>query len=108
MKYFINGENHKVKLAWVAQAVDDEYSICWDMDGKEHTIPTSEVLDDGSADFVEVLIPIELPNGFTPPETFDDGRCMWCPFYCVEVGVDNYCSHKYYSRQNSCPIRNCF
>lgn len=108
MKYFIDNENRKVTLAWATPLLDGKHANCLDMDGKEYTLLKSEILDDGTENFIEVSIPIEFPNGFVPPVLFDNGRCMWCPFYCVEPGVDNYCSHKYYKRKNGCPIRKHF
>ena len=108
MKYFIDNENRKVRIAWVGPTMNDENVVCWDLDGKEYGLLKSEILDDGERDFVEVSIPIEFPNGFVPPILFDNGRCMWCPFYCVEENIDNYCNHKYYKKQNGCPIRKYF
>ena len=108
MKYFINDENHKVRLAWATPSVDGEIALCWDVDGNEYNILMSEVLDDGEPDWFEVSIPIEFPNTFVPPETFDNCRCMWCPFFCAEEGVKSYCSHKHYEDQHGCPIRKHF
>ena len=108
MKYFIDSENRKVKLGWVTPSIDGEETLCWDIDGNELILQMSEILDDGEQDFIEVSIPIEFPNGFVPSEIFDNNRCMWCPFYCVEENVENYCSHKHYKEQNSCPIRKYF
>ena len=108
MKHFIDNENCKVRLAWVTPSFFTENIICLGVDGNEYEIPKGEILDDGEPDYVEISIPIEFPNGFVPPETFDDNRCMWCPFYCVEEDVENYCSHKHYKQENCCPIKKCF
>ena len=108
MKYFIDNENCKVRIAWATPALDPEYVNCWSVDGKEYRLPTCVICDDDEQDYVEISIPIEFPNGFVPPETFDIDRCMWCPFNYVEEKVEDYCNHKDYKKQNGCPIRKCF
>ena len=108
MKYFIDNENRKIRLARVTPALDPEYIICWGVDGKEYRLPLCVICDDDEQDFIEVSIPIEFPNGFVPPETFDNDRCLWCPFNYVEENVEDYCNHKHYKKENSCPIRKHF
>lgn len=109
MKYFINDDGNKVMLAWVTPSVGGKHAICWDLDGNEyHAIPMSDILDDGEADSVVVSIPIEFPKGYVPPQKFDENRCMWCPFMCVEEGFGSYCDHKDYEKEDGCPIRKLF
>ena len=108
MKYFTNEEGCKVMLAWVTPSVFGDYAICWGLDGKEYSIPIGDVLDDGEEDSIVVSIPIEFPKGYVPPQKFDSDRCMWCPFMCVEQGVDSYCDHQHYEKENACPIRKHF
>lgn len=68
MKYFINNENRKVRLACVAPALDVKYAICWDLDGREYKLPMSEIFDDGNKEllkfqyrlnFLMVLFPLK-------------------------------------------------
>ena len=108
MKYFLDEEKRKVKIVWVSPTAVDGRTLCWDIYGNELSIKTEEIFDDGEENFVEVSIPIEVPNGFVPPEKFHENRCMWCPFYYVDDCVGSYCGHKLYEKQSSCPIRKCF
>ena len=109
MKYFVDDEKKKVSLAWVTPCVSDPNTAdCWDINGNEYMVPLSDILDDGEESFVEVAIPIEFPKGFVPSETFDEDRCMWCPFYFVEEEIGCYCVHKHYEKESTCPIRKHF
>ena len=107
MKYFIDNEDRKVRIAWVIPAIDDEYIICWDLDSNEYKLPKCVICDDGEPDCIEISMPIEFPNGFVPPETFNASRCYWCQFASVEENVD-ICGHKHYKKENCCPIRKYF
>ena len=108
MKYFIDSENNKVELYSVATTVDGKNAICYDVNGKEYNLPLCAILDDDEEDFVAVPIPIEFPKTFVPSAKFDEDRCIWCPFYSVEEGIGCYCDHKYYEKENGCPIRKYF
>ena len=106
MKYFIDNEDRKVRIVTVT-FTDGEYAYCWDLDSKDYKLPKCIIRDDGEPDSIEISMPIEFPNGFVPPETFNTHRCYWCQFISVEGNVDN-CGHKHYKKENGCPIRKYF
>lgn len=108
MKYFIDNDNRKVGICWCVPSALGEVAHCWDANGKEYDIPLNEILEDDEPDFVEVSLPIEFPKEFVPGVKFDDDRCMWCPFFCVEENVGCYCDHKHYDEESGCPIRKHF
>ena len=108
MKYFINKDNKKVGLAHITNSIFGDYALCWDLDGNEYALDLNNILDDGTPDFIEVSIPVKFPAGFVPTDEFDVKHCMWCPFYCAEEGVANYCGHKDYKTENRCPIKEFF
>lgn len=105
MKYFIDGENKKVRLFEVTPTIRRDKLMGHDINGELHYVPESDLFDDGKDDdYVTVTIPLKFPKGFVPPVRFDATRCKWCPFLCDD-DANYFCR---FENDDCCPIRGCF